>query len=182
MTLQPIKGPMSMAGSTDSEKKESLKESHRCLSQKGEVIENGIDNLSNVTLAGDLMEKHSFLELIKREDISLLLCGIGTRRKNIFVATLDVYLVGLYLSTKVLSRMQIWRKRIVAKQGMKVQSFQDTFAAAILDHASASATGDIVAVQSPAASVEVVSVLCKYLRDVGRDIIVEALQDAMKGF
>lgn len=93
---------------------------------------------------------------------ALTLAGVGMRRKNLYVASVDVYKVGIYVSPSALAEVKSWNS-----------SSKGTPVADILVPPVKS-----LKVAPPQAKV---SAMLTFVRDVGRDSICDAFNEAFVG-
>ena len=91
----------------------------------------------------------------------LYLSGVGMRRKNLYVTSVDVYRVGLYLSPLSLNDSKEWKK-----EGKSIS---------IADTLVSTSNNSKITDQAKA------GVILKFVRDVGKDSISEAFISAFVG-
>ena len=90
---------------------------------------------------------------------SMSVAGSGMRRKNLYVMEVDVYMIQFYVDGDALKCVDAWKK------GGGESSLSDALI-----------KGNVGKNNSPIAAVN-----CKFVRDVGKDKVVEAFNEAFKG-
>ena len=101
---------------------------------------------------------------INKNTSSLTLAGVGMRRKNLYVTMVDVYQVGLYLSPSALNEAKAWNS---SSAGSSL-ALADVLAPAQKSSKDTKSTAKV-------------STVLKFVRDVGRDSICDAFNDAFVG-
>jgi hypothetical protein len=94
----------------------------------------------------------------------LYLSGVGMRRKNFYVVEVDVYQIGLSLSSKSLEKAKAWVSKLKAAEQQSLGSLADVILAG-----ASSLPGTRVAINK------------HFVRAVSTKTVVEAFNDAFKG-
>jgi hypothetical protein len=94
----------------------------------------------------------------------LYLSGVGMRRKNFYIAQVDVYLIGFSLSTMSINQAAAWVRSVDQVDKATLGSFSD----ALLEGTS-DLPGSRIAVSK------------RFVRAVSKKLVVEAFNDAFKG-